>query len=493
MAGPQKSRIVLRVLMLLILVGIGFGMYRGVDTWLASQSIEPQRKHFLTHVVQRTPLTFSLKDQGTLESSENYEVICQVRGSNIITSVVENGTYVKKGDVLITLDSLFIDEQIAERSKYAHWSRSGAEHWLATVKSRELALAEYLEGRFVTEVLAKELELIVKESDLLAFNEFLTFNVRQFEKGYVSADEVERWRRRIDIHKVDLDVMKSDLSVLREHTKKSEMARLEGELKVAKAQFEASDERADADASRRDRALAEKEFCTIRAPKDGLVIHPKAASWKWAPDITEGGTVYKEQVLLLMPNLEKMQVKLGIVEAMIDSVTVGMKAIVTLPGRAPFEAKVSEVADIARPPIIGSGDVVRYDVIIELPKLDNLKPGTSAKIEIMINEVDEVLTVPLAATVEIEDDSYCWVETSVGAERRLLQTKPGDDVSLIVESGVRVGEKVVMNPLIYSEDAGADAPEPKADTENAETELPETTTLGLSGALSTGFPANLRG
>ena len=99
----------------------------------------------------------------------------------------------------------------------------------------------------------------------------------------------------------------------------------------------------------------------------------------------------------------------------------------------------------------------------------------------------------LAATVEIEDDIYCWVETSVGAERRLLQTKPGDDVSLIVESGVRVGEKVVMNPLIYSEDAGADAPEPKADTENTETELPETTTLGLSGALSTGFPANRRG
>lgn len=473
----MKSRVMTRFIFLLILAGIGFGVYRGFDAWITSQGSEPERKHHLTHVVQRTPLTVSLKDQGTLESSENYEVICQVRGSNIITSVVENGTYVKKGDVLLTLDTLFIDEQISERSKYAHWSRSGAEHWLATVKSRELAVAEYLEGRFVTEVLAKELELIVKESDLLAFNEFLTFNQRQFEKGYVSADEVDLWRRRIDIHKVDLDVMQSDLTVLKEHTKKSEMARLEGELKVAKAQFEASDERAEADASRRDRAIEEKDLCTIRAPKDGLVIHPKAASWKWAPDITEGGTVYKEQVLLLMPNMEKMQVKLGVVEAIIDSITVGMKTIVKLPGRAPIEAKVSEVADIARPPIIGSGDVVRYDVIVELPKLENLKPGTSAKIEIMINEVDEVLTVPLAAIIEIEDSVYCWVETETGAERRLLQTKPGDDVSLIVESGVRIGDKVVMNPLIYT-----DAPKKEAEDGSKEKDVPGTSSLGMTGA-----------
>lgn len=475
MVGSNKFRLVKPLLFLLVIGGLGVGIYQGVGLALKSQSAAPKRKHSLTHIVQRRPLTLSLKDQGTLESTENNEIICQVRGANIITSVVGNGTYVKKGDVLLTLDSLFIDEQISERSKYAHWSRSGAEHWRTTVKSRELAVAEYLEGRYVTELLQKELELIVKESDLLAFNEFLTFNVRQFEKGYVSADEVDLWRRRIDIHKVDLDVMSNDLSILKEHTKKSEMARLEGELKVAKAQFEASDERAEADASRRDRALEEKEFCTILAPKDGLVIHPRAASWKWAPDIVEGGTVYKEQVLLLMPNLAKMQVKLGVVEAMIENINVGMKVVVKLPGRSPIEAEVSEVADIARPPIIGSGDVVRYDVIVALPTLKNLKPGTSAKIEIMINHVDEVLTVPLAATIEIEDNIYCWVETAMGVEQRLLKTKPGDDVSLIVESGVRLGEKVIMNPLIYTE-------APKVESEIEEKEPSESSALGMSGA-----------
>ena len=467
MAGRLNARLFSRVLLAgFVLVGAGFGIYRMAEAMMTPGQDDIVHKHHLTHTVSRVPLTVSLKEQGTLESSENVEIICKVRGENIITSVVENGAYVKEGDVILTLDSLYIDEQISERSKYAHWSRSGAEHWRATANYRQLKVAEYLEGRYVTQVMSKELERVLKESALLADNKMLAFNMQQFEKGYVSKDYVDQIRRQIDKSVVDLDLLNTDLKVLKEHTKKSEMARLEGELKVAQAQFEASDERAEADASRRDRAVEEKAFCTILAPKDGLVIHPRAASWKWAPDIVIGGSVYKEQVLLLMPDLDQMQVKIGVEEEVIDNISVGMKTIVTLPGREPFDAKVSEVADIARPPIIGSGDVVRYDVIVALPKLEDLKPGTSAKLEIVMNELEEVLTIPVAATVEIDEQTYCWVETKTGVEQRLLETKVGDDVFVVVTDGVHVGEKIVMNPLLYT-----DAPQDK--DENAEDDAVE--------------------
>ena len=467
MAGRLNARLFSRVLLAgFVLVGAGFGIYRMAEAMMTPGQDDIVHKHHLTHTVARVPLTVSLKEQGTLESSENVEIICKVRGENIITSVVENGAYVKEGDVILTLDSLYIDEQISERSKYAHWSRSGAEHWRATANYRQLKVAEYLEGRYVTQVMSKELERVLKESALLADNKMLAFNMQQFEKGYVSKDYVDQIRRQIDKSVVDLDLLNTDLKVLKEHTKKSEMARLEGELKVAQAQFEASDERAEADASRRDRAVEEKAFCTILAPKDGLVIHPRAASWKWAPDIVIGGSVYKEQVLLLMPDLDQMQVKIGVEEEVIDNIWVGMKTIVTLPGREPFDAKVSEVADIARPPIIGSGDVVRYDVIVALPKLEDLKPGTSAKLEIVMNELEEVLTIPVAATVEIDEQTYCWVETKTGVEQRLLETKVGDDVFVVVTNGVHVGEKIVMNPLLYT-----DAPQDK--DQNAEDDTVE--------------------
>jgi len=63
----------------------------------------------------------------------------------------------------------------------------------------------------------------------------------------------------------------------------------------------------------------------------------------------------------------------------------------------------------------------------------------------------------------------------MGVEQRLLKTKPGDDVSLIVESGVRLGEKVIMNPLIYTE-------APKVESEIEEKEPSEPSALGMSGA-----------
>jgi len=63
------------------------------------------------------------------------------------------------------------------------------------------------------------------------------------------------------------------------------------------------------------------------------VIHPSAATWKETPDIAEGVNVRKDQVLLLMPELTRMQVKFSIHESFIDRMKPGLSARVTLPNR----------------------------------------------------------------------------------------------------------------------------------------------------------------
>ena len=223
---------------------------------------------------------------------------------------------------------------------------------------------------------------------MLTNQEMLKYNQRQFERGYQSRDSVDDQRRRVEFSQLTIDVLKSDIKIAKTFGKDYQLAELEGELRVAQAQFEANDERAMADASRRDRAIEEKEYCTITAPKSGLVIHPRAAAWKDAPDITEGGTVYKEQVVLLMPNLDKMQVKVGVHEALVKYIQPGMRVYVKLPDREPFECNVTDVADIARPPTIGVSNVVKYDVTVELPKKEGLKPGMTAEVEIVMSEYE---------------------------------------------------------------------------------------------------------
>ncbi len=76
----------------------------------------------LTYTVTRNDLRVTVVEQGILESAENTEIKCKVRGLNTVIWVIDSGTMVQPGDELIRLDSRFIQEQIDERTKYAHWS-----------------------------------------------------------------------------------------------------------------------------------------------------------------------------------------------------------------------------------------------------------------------------------------------------------------------------------------------------------------------------------
>ena len=73
-----------------------------------------------THRIDRRDIVISVTEQGTLESANNTEIKCRVRGDNTITFVIESGTLVSEGDVLVQLDTLAIEEEISERTKFFH-------------------------------------------------------------------------------------------------------------------------------------------------------------------------------------------------------------------------------------------------------------------------------------------------------------------------------------------------------------------------------------
>ncbi|HAA48844.1 MAG TPA: hypothetical protein DCE43_03945, partial [Planctomycetaceae bacterium] len=197
--------------------------------------------------------------------------------------------------------------------------------------------------------------------------------------------------------------------------------------------------------------IKELEQCVVRAEKDGLVIYPTAAAWKDTPDITEGATVAREQVLLIMPDLSKMQIKVGIHESMIDRLVPGLEARVTLPGRV-LDSKVSTVATITRPAGWWTGNVVKYDTIISLPPAPGLKPGMSAEVEILLALHEDVLTVPVAAVVESDAGSFCWVSTPAGVQRRPIQLGDNNDSFVIVTAGLKEGDQVILNPAGFTDE-----------------------------------------
>jgi len=398
----------------------------------------------LTYTITRGDLLVTVTEQGILESSENTEIKCKVRGRNAVLWIIESGSFVEAGDELVRLDALFIQEQIDERTKYAHWSQSAADQSAATLATAILAVSEYEQGRYISELLRMEKDLVVAEAKLrTAENELAHAQVME-KSEYVSELTVEEKEFGVNQGKLDVDRKKTQLDVGERFTKQEQSQTLLGNLNAIRATHEANVERAMADASRRDRALEEIQYCVVKAERSGLVIHPNAAKWESRP-VAEGTSVHKDQVLLLMPDLEKMQVKVGFHESVIDRISEGLPAKVTLPD-VTVEGQVASVASVAKPAGWWTGNAVTYDTLIGLPSSPSLRPGMSAEVEVTIARYDDVLTIPVAAVVESAEGPTCLVRTADDAQRRKLVLGDSNTIFTVVESGLQAGEQVVLNP-----------------------------------------------
>ena len=406
----------------------------------------------LTHTIARGDLLVTVTEQGTLESSDSTEIKCMVRGQNTVIWVVESGTHVESGDELVKLDTLFIEEQIAERTKYALWSRSASERSKADLARAGLAVSEYLEGRFVAQLMTLQKDLAIAESNLLTARNMLGHAEMMAERGYVSALDVEEKTFAIVRAELEVGVKETEIEVLEKFTKAEEMETLKGNLAAVKATHAANVERAEADASRRDRAVEELGYCVVKAERSGMVIHPSAAQWKDAPEIEEGARVYKDQILLLMPDLSRMQVKVGIHESIVDRIKPGLAARVTLPDMT-LDGEVTSVASVTSPAGWWTGNIVKYDTIIQLPSVKGLKPGMSAEVKVIMARYENVLRIPVAAVIETEAGYFCWVKAADAARRRSLQLGDSNDVFVVVEDGLQEGDEVVLNPLAFIEEA----------------------------------------
>lgn len=418
-------------------------------------SIEEARElvgRTLVHTIMRADLLVTRTEQGTLESSNNTKIKCRVRGHGTINWVIESGTVVKAGDELVRLENKQIEDYLHERTKYVYLSRDAAVGFRAHANRAELAISEYLEGRYRTELMTLEKDLAIFESNLRTAQNMLDHAQMMSEGGYVSELEVDEKEFAVTESKLELEVKRNQIDVLKRFAKEEELATLKGNWESAKAAANGHEEVVAMDEERIALARKEIERCVIKAERSGLVIYPTTDRWKNAPDIAEGATVHNDQVLLLMPDLSKMQVKVGIHESIVDRVKPGMTARVTLPDRT-LDGEVSSVAAAAQPAGWWTGNIVKYDAIIQLPSMAGLKPGMSAEVEMIMARHENVLLIPVSAVAETGQGAFCWVGTAEDAQRRSLQLGDSNNEFMFVEAGLQEGDQVVLNPTAFIDEA----------------------------------------
>jgi len=171
--------------------------------------------------------------------------------------------------------------------------------------------------------------------------------------------------------------------------------------------------------------------------------------------------------MIKIPDATKMKVEIKVHETWIDKIEPNQPAKITVaafPGKV-FTGKVLKKAPLADPKGYWEPDVKVYstDVSIEGTH-DFLKEGMTGKVEVLIDELRDVLYVPIQSVVSVEDKKICYVAGSP-VQKREVETGLFNDNFVQIKTGLAEGEKVLLNPPRWTE------PEKIEEQMDAESEL----------------------
>ena len=79
----------------------------------------------------------------------------------------------------------------------------------------------------------------------------------------------------------------------------------------------------------------------------------------------------------------------------------------------------------------------------------------SAEVEIKIAEYSDVILIPVAAIVENESGTYCWVKRAGSLDRQRIILGDSNEIFSIVTEGLKEGDEVVLNAAFLETPTGA--------------------------------------
>jgi len=191
----------------------------------------------------------------------------------------------------------------------------------------------------------------------------------------------------------------------------------------------------------------------IVAKKTGLVVYGGGNSegyfYGGQEQIREGATVRERQPIITIPDMKQMSVKVKIHESYIKKVAKGIKARIQVDA-FPEEKLTGEVIKVAVLPDSQnrwmSPDLKVYVTTVSIDNThDWVKPGMSAKVEILVKQLGNVVHIPLQAVAPKSGKQICYVVKGNKAEEREIEVGDFNDAFIEIKSGLKEGEKVLLN------------------------------------------------
>jgi HlyD family secretion protein len=89
-----------------------------------------------------------------------------------------------------------------------------------------------------------------------------------------------------------------------------------------------------------------------------------------------------------------------------------------------------------------------------------LKPGMSAKVEVLVNHLADIVYVPVQAVSMSDGKQVCFVRNGASYNKRAVETGEFNDEFIEIKSGVKPGDLVLLRPISSPESQRKDQAPP---------------------------------
>lgn len=424
----------------------------GFVGWRMKSSKGSKKVDLIFATCDRGTFIHEVNGKGSAESAKNVDVASQVEGTATVIYLIPEGTDVKKGDLLVELDSSDVDEKLDSQVVTTNTSRATLNSSRATLRSAEISLEEYVEGTFEQSWMEYENTIFEAEQTRKQQADSARFTERLLNLNYSTELQYEIDKVAEEKAKNSLEVANLKKMTLLKYTSEKEITSLMSDIETARAKVDSDKNSYNINLNRENRYRAISANCKIKAPQDGQVVYANQDSRRMSESdmIKEGSTVRQRQVLIRLPDKTQMQVKTMINESNISSVKVGMPAKITfdsIPNRV-IEGEVVKVN--LYPEIVWMSSAKDYVTLVKIKEdVPELRSGLTAQVRIIADEQKDVLMVPVHCVMEYGNKTYCltYADGTWGCKEVLLGAS--NEKQVIILGGLEEGDLVVSGARNY--------------------------------------------
>ncbi len=434
----------------------------------------------------RGELRITVSENGYLKAKNSQMLKPGFHGQATITWLVDEGAEVAEGDVLVEFDATDLEERIGEtenlllqyeteleaaRADLAvqeRDNRTAIEKAELAVEVGHLSLEQYEKGEYPNQLRKLELALEKAQSEHRRAKERYETVPQLRDEGFMTDIEVEEERIRVREAQINEETAGKELESYVEYTRLMDLKKKQAELRDGERSLETAREKAEINIKEKQARISQKERQVkstgarlkkereelenhkLRAPSEGLV-HYGDPRRTWERDrIRVGNTVSSGMTLITLPDLRVMEVLINVHEADIDLIEVGHPVFVSLDsykGRV-FNGKVTEIATVATSAGWNDSDNKQFRVVITMDEIEEeLRAGITARVEILVDVLEDALHVPIHAVFAEGDEFFCFLADGGegdGARKQLVSIGKNNAHFVEILDGLSAGDAVLM-------------------------------------------------